>query len=280
MADGPNPLTTAINLLRRLPPKDIEQDVVRVSCLIDPDLEDELYQRVDLPLKVKSDPVSGRDFIVCDYNRDGDSHRSPWSNTYHPELPDGISPKGELRDLEMAANGIFDVYRRQYFDSGSVSSVYMWEMDGPNNFAGAFLIHKAVNSEQFTGEWNSVHVVEATQKGDSYVYRTTSTLLLMIQSSEGSKLGAVNLSGSNTVTAEVEKPFKSNDAKQCHIGAIGPLIEKAEKELSRSVEGIYFSKTNEVQCGMRTVDAGVKKNQQAMANAFMQAQKKRMAQKQ
>jgi len=32
---------------------------------------------------------SNKDFIVCDYNRDGDSFRSPWSNKYTPPLDDG-----------------------------------------------------------------------------------------------------------------------------------------------------------------------------------------------
>lgn len=275
MADTSNPITTALNILRRLPPKDVEQDVVRVSCLLDPELEDELYQRVDLPLKTETDADSGKDYIVCDYNRDGDSHRSPWSNKYFPEIPDGMFPAGELRELELSANSIFDVYRQQYFGTGSVSSVYMWDL-GNNNFAGAFLITKDVQADGFNGAWNSIHVVEASRLTDEqYNYRTTSTVLISIQSADNPKIGSVNLSGSSQHTAEVTKPFNSGDPKQSHIGAIGPLIEQVEKTLMNNVEGVYFSKTNEVQNGMRIVDSGIRKAQNQMANAFMAAQAKK-----
>ena len=40
--------------------------------------------------------------------------RSPWSNTYEPELPDGAVPSAKLRELEMHANEAFDVYREMY----------------------------------------------------------------------------------------------------------------------------------------------------------------------
>ena len=41
------------------------------------------------PLKAIRCPDTNKDFIVCDYNRDGDSFRSPWSNKYTPPLDDG-----------------------------------------------------------------------------------------------------------------------------------------------------------------------------------------------
>ena len=38
--------------------------------------------------------VPFQDYLLCDYNRDGDSYRSPWSNTYEPPLEDGAMPSG------------------------------------------------------------------------------------------------------------------------------------------------------------------------------------------
>lgn len=40
-----------------------------------PELCEELLSAVDQPLKVARDQETGRDYLLCDYNRDGDSYR-------------------------------------------------------------------------------------------------------------------------------------------------------------------------------------------------------------
>lgn len=40
-----------------------------------PDLCEDLLSSVDQPLKVAKDKATGRDYLLCDYNRDGDSYR-------------------------------------------------------------------------------------------------------------------------------------------------------------------------------------------------------------
>jgi capping protein beta len=84
--------------------------------------------------------TNNKKFIKCDYNRDGDSYRSPWSNQFFPEIDDGFMPPDSLRAQELAANKVFDAYRQLYFEGG-VSSVYFWELDD-TAFAGAFLVKK------------------------------------------------------------------------------------------------------------------------------------------
>lgn len=69
----------------------------------------------------------GKDYLLCDYNRDGDSYRSPWTNAYDPPLDDGAMPSERLRRLEVDANAAFDQYREMYFEGG-VSSVYLWDL--------------------------------------------------------------------------------------------------------------------------------------------------------
>ena len=66
---------------------------------------------MDQPLKIARDKVHGKDYLLCDYNRDGDAYRSPWSNTYDPVLDDGAVPSDKLRKLEIEANNAFDQYR-------------------------------------------------------------------------------------------------------------------------------------------------------------------------
>jgi capping protein beta len=112
---------------------------------------------VDQPLKIARDKETGKDYLLCDYNRDGDSYRSPWSNKYDPPLSDGAVPSDRLRRLEIEANQAFDTYRELYFESG-VCSVYLWDLD--HGFAGVILIKKAGDTEKIKGCWDSIHVVE------------------------------------------------------------------------------------------------------------------------
>lgn len=76
-------LDCALDLMRRLPPQQVEKNLSDLIDLV-PDLTEELLAAVDQPLKVVRDRTIGKEYLICDYNRDGDSYRSPWSNTYTP----------------------------------------------------------------------------------------------------------------------------------------------------------------------------------------------------
>lgn len=67
-------LNSALNLMRRMPPSSVENSLAGLIELV-PELTDELLTHVDQPLKVEKDPKSGKNFVLCDYNRDGDSYR-------------------------------------------------------------------------------------------------------------------------------------------------------------------------------------------------------------
>ena len=56
---------------------------------------------------------TGRDYLQCDYNRDGDSYRSPWSNVFEPDVPDGEGtyPSDRVRGMETKMNEGVDIYR-------------------------------------------------------------------------------------------------------------------------------------------------------------------------
>lgn len=91
---------------------------------------------------------TGREYLLCDYNRDGDSYRSPWSNEFDPPLAGGggggggsatDAPTEKVRRMEVRANEAFDVYRELYYEGG-VSSVYFWNLD--DGFAGVVLLKK------------------------------------------------------------------------------------------------------------------------------------------
>ena len=40
------------------------------------------------------DDIANKDFLLCEYNRDGDSYRSPHTNQFFPDIEDGFQPPG------------------------------------------------------------------------------------------------------------------------------------------------------------------------------------------
>lgn len=71
MAD---PVDSMLDLMRRLPPTRVEENINSLIQIC-PDYADDLLGSVDQPLKVLTDRATGREYLACDYNRDGDSYR-------------------------------------------------------------------------------------------------------------------------------------------------------------------------------------------------------------
>jgi capping protein beta len=240
MADD---LEYALDLMRRMPPSQIEDNLAGLVDLV-PNLIEDLLSAVDQPLKVAHDRESKRDYLLCDYNRDGDSYRSPWSNKYDPPLSDGAVPSAKLRQLELQANDAFDVYRDLYFEGG-VSSVYMWDLD--NGFAACILIKKTQDQSKkgqpMKGTWDSIHVVEVdTKKSSQNHYKLTSTVMLSIET-ETEQTGRVSLAGSLTRQEEKDMAVDSNNTALMNIGR---LVEDMEIKLRTTLETIYFGKTKDI----------------------------------
>ena len=63
-----------LDLMRRLPPAQVEENVAALVEMC-PDYADDLLGSVDQPLKVIVDRATGREYLACDYNRDGESYR-------------------------------------------------------------------------------------------------------------------------------------------------------------------------------------------------------------
>jgi len=241
-------LDCALDLMRRLPPQQIEKNLSDLIDLV-PDLCEDLLSSIDQPLKVATDKKVGKDYLLCDYNRDGDSYRSPWTNTYEPPLEDGAMPSERLRKLEIEANTAFDQYRELYFEGG-VSSVYLWDLDA--GFAGVILIKKAGDgSKKIKGCWDSIHVVEVQEKssGRSAHYKLTSTSMLWLQTNRVGS-GTMNLGGS--LTRQIEQDASVSEASP-HIANIGKMVEEMENKIRNTMEEIYFGKTRDVVGGLRSI---------------------------
>uniref|UniRef100_A0A672JEQ6 F-actin-capping protein subunit beta n=1 Tax=Salarias fasciatus TaxID=181472 RepID=A0A672JEQ6_SALFA len=231
-------LDCALDLMRRLPPQQIEKNLSDLIDLV-PCLCEDLLSSVDQPLKIARDKMVGKDYLLCDYNRDGDSYRSPWSNKYDPPIEDGAMPSNRLRKLEIEANNAFDQYRDLYFEGG-VSSVYLWDLD--HGFAGVILIKKAGDgSKKIKGCWDSIHVVEVQEKssGRTAHYKLTSTVMLWLQTTKSGS-GTMNLGGS--LTRQMEKDETVGESSP-HIANIGRLVEvSVSPRRPEHAEVNYFSK--------------------------------------
>nr|CCH23113.1 F-actin capping protein subunit beta [Nematostella vectensis] len=255
-------LDCALDLMRRLPPQQIEKNLSDLIDLV-PSLCEDLLSSVDQPLKIARDKQTGKDYLLCDYNRDGDSYRSPWSNTYDPPLDDGAVPSDRLRKLEIDANSAFDQYREMYFEGG-VSSVYLWDLD--HGFAGVILIKKAGDgSRKIKGCWDSIHVVEVQEKssGRQAHYKLTSTAMLWLQTNKVGS-GIMNLGGSLTRQVEVDSPV--SDASP-HIANIGKMVEDMENRMRNTLNEIYFGKTRDIVNSLRSVNSLASQNDQKRMQA-------------
>jgi capping protein beta len=242
-------LDCALDLMRRLPPAQIEDNLAGLIDLA-PDLIEDLLSAVDQPLKIAFDPVSKRDYLLCDYNRDADSYRSPWSNKYDPPLSDGMLPSANLRKFEIELNDVFDIYRNLYYEGG-ISSAYCWDVD--DGFAAVVLIKKTQDQSKkgqpMRGAWDSIHVVEVKENKDRAKYKLTSTIMLTIDTTT-EQTGAVSLAGSLTRQSEKEGVVS---AETTHIVHIGRLIEDAENKMREALDAIYFAKTREISDTLRNV---------------------------
>uniref|UniRef100_A0A914E5D0 F-actin-capping protein subunit beta n=1 Tax=Acrobeloides nanus TaxID=290746 RepID=A0A914E5D0_9BILA len=245
---GETQLDCGLDLMRRLPPQQCEKHLTDLIDLA-PQLCEDLLSSVDQPLKVAKDKETGREYLLCDYNRDGDSYRSPWSNTYDPPLEDGATPSDKLRKLEIDANAAFEAYRDMYFEGG-VSSVYFWDLE--YGFAGVVLIKKnSDGSRAIKGCWDSIHVIEIREKTPRQShYKLTSTIMLWLQTDNDST-GTMNIGGS--LTRQVEQDCPVNEQNP-HLVNIGKMIEELESKMRSMLNDVYFGKTRQIVGDLRTTE--------------------------
>lgn len=74
-------LDSMLDLMRRLPPTRVDENVASLISIC-PDYADDLLGSVDQPLKLRQDRATGKEYLACDYNRDGDSYR--WAVSPRP----------------------------------------------------------------------------------------------------------------------------------------------------------------------------------------------------
>ncbi|KAH9972076.1 F-actin capping protein [Lactifluus volemus] len=244
-------VSSMLDLMRRLPPTKIEENV-ELLMQISPDYADDLSSNVDQPLKLRVDRATGKEYLACVYNQDGESFRSPWSNEYDPPSDDGPVPPPKLRKLEIAANEAFDTYREMYFEGG-VSSVFLWDLDD-GGFAGVVLLKKSLtpaSPSEPSGSWDSIHVFETLERGRQAHYKLTSTIMLQLDQTPWKHDGEISLSGSMTRQTEQDHPVQ--DATS-HVQNVGRMVEDMEIKMRNLLQEVYFGKTRDVVHDLRSLD--------------------------
>ncbi|KAK6454861.1 F-actin-capping protein subunit beta [Scheffersomyces xylosifermentans] len=268
----------SLDLLRRLDPKSISDNLNTICTLIQngddegEELVQDLLSSIDTPLKVSKCTQSGKQYLSCDYNRDGDSYRSPWSNKYYPtpavddDAPPPF-PSDLLRQLELKANDSFDVYRDLYYEGAGISSAYLWDTSEDENpdslqegFAGVVLFKK--ETDDGSGKWDSIHVFEViAESSTSFLYKLTSTVILDLQNKS---LSSLSLSGNLTRQLESTSSIELDSGLNLetnHLINLGTLVEKSEYNIRNLLQEVYFDKLKDIMLkDLRSVgDIGGKK---------------------
>ncbi|KAK5088273.1 F-actin-capping protein subunit beta [Lithohypha guttulata] len=247
-------LDAALDLLRRLSPLEIKQNLAKITQLV-PDIQEDLLSAVDQPLEVARCKKTGRDYLLCDYNRDGDSFRSPWSNEFDPPIDDAAYPSDRVRRMEVEANEAFTVYRSLYYEGG-IGSVYLWDQD--DGFAGVVLLKKESGRGEDTAGWDSIHVVEVDERGKtskSAHYKLTSTVILHL-GKDNDAVGNLTLAGSLTRQVESDLAIESIGSlgrDGGHVANIGRLVEDMEGKMRNQLQEVYFGKAKDVVGDLRSV---------------------------
>jgi hypothetical protein len=73
-----------LNVISHLRSHQMEKNLSNLNDSVLDLPEEFLAPVINQPLEVIRDRIVGKDYLLCDYNRNGDSHRSPWTNTYTP----------------------------------------------------------------------------------------------------------------------------------------------------------------------------------------------------
>lgn len=271
-------LDSALDMMRRMPPSEIENNLYDLLDVA-PDLTEDLLGSVDQPLKTCKDPESGKEFLLCDYNRDADVYRSPWSNKYYdPENPSAAVdeeydlPAPELRKYEEAANEMFDLYRERYYQGPpapkkSLSSAYFWAPEDSADMAACILFHTEAEQGHIVGTWDSIHIAEITEGSPMSKYKLTTTIILQCETqAEGVKN---DVAGYRMQVMEREMKL---DAQNTHLVNVGTMVQDMENRMLSQMKEIYFGKTQETTNKLRFIDGGASRAAgQQLRNAFMEA---------
>lgn len=253
-------LDASLDLLRRLDPRHVTANLNSLCTLLQLDesgqgeeLAQDLLSSTDTPLKVARCGETNKEYLCCDYNRDGDLYRSPFANQYYPAADDDSPyPSAVLRQLEIKANESFDIYRDLYYEGGLLS-VYMWDTAEDleasaldEGFAGVVLFKKV--SDDKLGQWDLIHVFEIVPESEATAqYKLTTSVILDLQRATSGS-GSLSLAGTMTRQVETSQLLSTLGVslEWAHLVNLGKLVETAESNVRNLLQDVYFEKLKDI----------------------------------
>ena len=201
-----------------------------------------------------SDPLGP--FIESEYNKDGESYRSPWSNKYFPQKESNKLLPNELRELEQRINQLIKTYLKIYYSENAISSAYIMFQDESinNGFLCCVFIKSSVNNseylkdESFLESTNLISVKFMRERSDTpnkerikTIYKTNTAFLykLKLKSLENCEFNGTK-NCDCTKTTYINNYFDYEK----HLRYIGKSIEENEANLRLKLDKIYFEKNN------------------------------------
>lgn len=229
-------------------------------------------------LKINNSDPKGL-FIESDFNKDGDSFRSPWSDTFFPPInSDKFLPK-ELRTLEEKLNILFKQYAKLYYGEKAVSSVYIiYSGDNiSNGFECHVLIKNNITDSDNLGDNTfldsisniSVKFVKEKDFRDGkkekiktiYKSNTIFSYYIKIKQFEDCYYnGTINISHLQQNYSQIYLDYDS------HIQFIGTSVEENENNLRNQLDLIYLDKSNYICKSIRKTDTIGKDNNNKIKN--------------
>lgn len=269
------------NLKQDLPQKSIPKYIDLVCpSLVPIDNKKNLLNIIPTPISINNSDSLGK-FINSEFNHDGESYRSPWSNQYFPINESKKRLVNELRELEIKLNKIIKMYAKLYYGEDSVSSVYIWEQGEliSSGFNVAILITNKITDEKkniknsFMDSINVINIKFTKEREErksirdnlnvpkskdliKVTYKITSTVLF--------EMNFKNLNGGfngNITKIEEDYGYLTNYLDyEVHCNKIGKLLEKSENNIRVQLGEISFNKTEGIITSMRNTFIKGKQN--------------------
>ena len=230
-----------------------------VSDFITQEGKKELHKIIASPLCINTSDSIGP-FITSEFNHDGDSYRSPWSNEYFPTTEGHKLLPNELRELEVRLNKLVKLYTTLYYGEQAVSSTYIWEQGDAisSGFNCAVLIKNKIDKKKGIGNsaLDSINVIngkfikerDKTTERIKAVYKIFTTMLYEVNFGKFSNCG---FSGNVSKLGE-ESAYPSTYLDyDTHCENIGKIVENMENYLRSNLDEIYMKKTDEIIAKMR-----------------------------
>ena len=213
-----------------------------------------IYKKFPLKFSINtSDPLGP--FIESEYNKDEESYRSPWSNTYFPKKESNKHLPKELRLLEEKINMLIKLYLKIYYSKDAISSAYITFTDESisNGFNCCVMIQSKINDSKnldensFIESTNVINVKfmrerakEPNKEKIKVIYRTSTTFLFKIKM----KNAECEFNGTENCDCNKSTYIKDYFENKTHLEFIGKSIEENEGKLILKLDNVFLEKNN------------------------------------